>query len=174
MELYDLIIIGGGQSALACAYFLRRTNLKYLILDDQSQSGGAWQHTWDSLTLFSPAQYSSLPGWMMPKSEGPFPSKQDVISYLRAYQERYGIEISHGTKVKNVTKSGEPIMVKRLFPQLVHGKSRLFRPFRELTCFRGSSFILPIIPMPRLLKIKKCWLSERAIQEHRFCRKFQK
>jgi len=30
-EFYDLIIIGGGQSALACGYFLRRANLR---LDD--------------------------------------------------------------------------------------------------------------------------------------------
>ncbi len=112
MDLFDLIIIGGGQSALACAYFLRRTNLSYLILDDQPQSGGAWQHTWDSLTLFSPAQYSSLPGWMMPKSEGPFPSKQEVISYLRAYQARYGIEIHHDSKVENVTKTGNVFKVE--------------------------------------------------------------
>lgn len=29
----DVIIIGGGQSALATAYFLRRTQLSFLILD---------------------------------------------------------------------------------------------------------------------------------------------
>ncbi|MFN3664539.1 MAG: ArsO family NAD(P)H-dependent flavin-containing monooxygenase [Sediminibacterium sp.] len=112
MDLHDLIIIGGGQSALACAYFLRRTNLKYIILDDQPQNGGAWQHTWDSLTLFSPAQYSSLPGWMMPKSEGQFPSKQEVISYLNAYQERYGIQIQHDVKVENVTKTQDVFTVE--------------------------------------------------------------
>jgi putative flavoprotein involved in K+ transport len=104
MELYDLIIIGGGQSALACGYFLRRAKVKYIILDDQQQSGGAWQHGWDSLTLFSPAEQSSLPGWMMPKSEQQFPSKQLVLDYLRAYQDRYQIHIQHGTKVTGVKK----------------------------------------------------------------------
>jgi putative flavoprotein involved in K+ transport len=106
MEVYDLIVIGGGQSALACAYFLRRTGLKYIILDDQPQGGGAWQHTWDSLTLFSPAEYSSLPGWMMPKSKNEFPSKQEVLNYLSAYQERYQIRIQHGIKVTDVQKNG--------------------------------------------------------------------
>jgi putative flavoprotein involved in K+ transport len=33
MEVYDLIVIGGGQSGLACGYFLRRAGLKYIILD---------------------------------------------------------------------------------------------------------------------------------------------
>lgn len=106
MEVYDLIIIGGGQSALACGYFLCRSGLQYIILDDQQLSGGAWQHTWDSLTLFSPAEYSSLPGWMMPKSKNEFPSKQEVLDYLSAYQERYQIRIQHGVKVTVVQKNG--------------------------------------------------------------------
>lgn len=106
-ELYDLVVIGGGQSALACGYFLRRAGLKYIILDDQQHSGGAWQHTWDSLTLFSPAEYSSLPGWMMPKSENEFPSKAEVLDYLSAYQDRYQIQIKHGVKVTDVKKDAE-------------------------------------------------------------------
>jgi len=43
--MYDLIVIGGGQSALACAYFLRRAGFKYRIIDDQQKGGGAWQYT---------------------------------------------------------------------------------------------------------------------------------
>ncbi len=104
MEVFDLIIIGGGQSALACGYFLRRTTLKYIILDDQHQGGGAWLHGWDSLTLFSPAEQSSLPGWMMPTSGSGFPSKQDVLDYLNAYQERYQIPVQYDTKVISVKK----------------------------------------------------------------------
>ena len=40
----DVIIIGGGQSALATAYFLKRKKVPFVILDDQSQAGGAWLH----------------------------------------------------------------------------------------------------------------------------------
>ena len=32
----------------------------------QTGPGGAWLRTWDSLRLFSPARFSSLPGWLMP------------------------------------------------------------------------------------------------------------
>lgn len=107
MKIYDVIIIGGGQSALASAYFLQRSNLTYVILDDQSQSGGAWLHTWDSLTLFSPAEYSSLPGWMMPKSENKFPLKDEVISYLKAYEERYKINVQRPVQVNSVHRNTE-------------------------------------------------------------------
>jgi cation diffusion facilitator CzcD-associated flavoprotein CzcO len=85
-EIFDVIVIGGGQSALACGYYLRRAKLKYLILDKQDIPGGAWLHSWDSLTLFSPADYSSLPGWLMPKSEHRFPLRQEAIDYLRKYE----------------------------------------------------------------------------------------
>jgi putative flavoprotein involved in K+ transport len=102
---YDVLIIGGGQSALACAYFLRRTALSYLILDDQPKSGGAWQHGWDSLTLFSPSEYSSLPGWMMPKSVDKYPSRQEVIDYLTAYEDRYKIQVQRPVKVFSVRKT---------------------------------------------------------------------
>jgi putative flavoprotein involved in K+ transport len=68
--IYDTLIIGGGQSGLATAYYLRRTQLHYLILDAQAQTGGAWQHSWDSLHLFSPHEASSLPGFscLLPKA----------------------------------------------------------------------------------------------------------
>lgn len=112
MELFDLIVIGGGQSALACGYFLRRAGLKYVILDDQQHGGGAWQHTWDSLTLFSPAEYSSLPGWMMPKSENEFPSRQQVLDYLSAYQKRYELPVLQGVKVLDIQKEGAVFTLK--------------------------------------------------------------
>ncbi|EXB69187.1 NAD(P)-binding Rossmann-like domain protein [Acinetobacter sp. 21871] len=49
----DVVIIGGGQAALATAYFLKRKKIPFVILDDQNQAGGAWLHAWESLRLFS-------------------------------------------------------------------------------------------------------------------------
>lgn len=40
----DVVIIGGGQAGLSTAYFLRRTDLSFVILDNQVQPGGAWLH----------------------------------------------------------------------------------------------------------------------------------
>ena len=103
-KVYDLIIIGGGQSALACAYFLRRSGLEYLILDDQEQCGGAWLQGWESLTLFSPAAHSSLPGWLMPPTKDEFPTRDEVVNYLCRYESRYGFPIERPVKVAEVVK----------------------------------------------------------------------
>lgn len=103
-KVLDVIVIGGGQSALACGYYLRRAQLNYLILDKQMLPGGAWLNAWDSLTLFSPAEYSSLPGWAMPKTEHKFPIREEVIEYLRQYEDHYQLNIRRNTEVQEVRK----------------------------------------------------------------------
>lgn len=104
MKIYDTIIIGGGQAGLSVAYFLRRHKLDYLILDDQERPGGAWLQTWQSLKLFSPTEYSSLSGWAMPKGNTEYPSRNDFIAYLEAYEARYKFPIQRNTRVDNVYK----------------------------------------------------------------------
>lgn len=111
-EVYDVIIIGGGQSGLACAYYLRRTDLNFLILDEQESCGGAWLTTWDSLRLFSPADHSSLPGWLMPKTEDGFPSKDHVINYLCKYEERYDFPVKRPVSVTSVEKDAGSFKIK--------------------------------------------------------------
>ncbi|UXX79189.1 ArsO family NAD(P)H-dependent flavin-containing monooxygenase [Reichenbachiella carrageenanivorans] len=103
-ETFDTIVIGGGQSGLACGYYLRRAKLNFLIIDKQQVAGGAWLNAWDSLTLFSPADYSSLPGWLMPKSENKFPLKKEVIDYLSKYEAHYQLNVKRGVETIQITK----------------------------------------------------------------------
>ena len=100
----DVLIVGGGQVGLALAYFLRRHKLEYTILDCGEEPGGAWQHGWESLHLFSPAQWSSLPGWPMPPSHEGYPSKMHVMHYLAEYEKRYKIPVERPVKVRAVRK----------------------------------------------------------------------
>ncbi|MCI3203899.1 MULTISPECIES: ArsO family NAD(P)H-dependent flavin-containing monooxygenase [Pandoraea] len=98
----DTLVIGGGQSALATAYFLRRWHVNYVVLDDQSAAGGAWQRAWPSLQLFSPAQWSSLPGWPMRGGEQHYPSRDEVVAYLREYEARYEVPVMRPVSVGRV------------------------------------------------------------------------
>lgn len=107
----DVIIIGGGQAALATAYFLKRQKINFLILDNQTQSGGAWQHAWDSLQLFSPNTWSSLSGWLMPKTEQEYPKRLEVIDYLTAYETRYQFPVLRPVQVEKVLKEGNDLIV---------------------------------------------------------------
>jgi putative flavoprotein involved in K+ transport len=97
----DVVVIGGGQAGLAVGYYLRRTSLRWTILDAQDAPGGAWPRAWRSLRLFSPARYSSLPGWMMPGGDG-YPTRDQAIDYLARYEERYALAVRRPVRVSAV------------------------------------------------------------------------
>lgn len=104
MKKYDIIVVGGGQSGLSVGYYLRRTDLDYIILDQEEEAGGAWQHFWDSLRLFSPAKWSSLPGVIMSGGPDYYPTKDETIDYLQTYEEKYNIRVERPVKVRSVKK----------------------------------------------------------------------
>ena len=107
----DVVVIGGGQSALTVAYFLRRTGLSYVLLDAESAPGGAWLHGWDSLRLFSPSAWSSIAGWPMPAVSEGTPGRDDVIDYLTQYERRYDFSIVRSTRVTRVEKTEDGLRV---------------------------------------------------------------
>ncbi|MEU6754844.1 ArsO family NAD(P)H-dependent flavin-containing monooxygenase [Streptomyces sp. NPDC046685] len=109
----DVVIVGGGQSGLAAGYHLRRLGVEFVILDAQAGPGGAWQHTWDSLRLFSPAQYSSLPGRLMPVQPGQtYPDARHVVDYLADYEKRYDFPVHRGARVDGVHHDGTHLRVE--------------------------------------------------------------
>jgi cation diffusion facilitator CzcD-associated flavoprotein CzcO len=109
----DVLVIGGGQAGLAAGYFLRRTALSFAILDDGAAPGGAWRHGWDSLTLFSPAQWSSLPGWPMPApAGGGYPPRDAVVAYLAAYEARYALPLRRPVRVTALHRGAEGLVAE--------------------------------------------------------------
>ncbi len=106
---HDVVVVGGGQAGLATAFHLRRAGLApgrdFIVLDAEDYAGGAWQHMWDGLRLFSPSTYSSLPGWMMPPWDDAvrgFPPRAHVIEYLTRYEERYGLDVLRPHRVSAI------------------------------------------------------------------------
>ncbi|MBT2490693.1 NAD(P)/FAD-dependent oxidoreductase [Streptomyces sp. ISL-96] len=112
-HLTDVVVVGGGQAGLAAGYHLRRLGVEFVILDAQAAAGGAWQHTWDSLRLFSPAAYSSLPGRIMPaQQEETYPDAGHVVSYLADYEQRYELPVVRHVRVAGVHRDGELLRVE--------------------------------------------------------------
>ncbi|WP_088142122.1 MULTISPECIES: ArsO family NAD(P)H-dependent flavin-containing monooxygenase [Achromobacter] len=107
----DVVIVGAGQSALALAYFLKRTALKVVLFDAETGPGAAWRHGWDSLHLFSPAQWSSLPGWPMPPTQG-YPTRDQVVDYLSQYEERYGFRVERPVIVEALQQADFGFVIK--------------------------------------------------------------
>ncbi|MFF0740312.1 ArsO family NAD(P)H-dependent flavin-containing monooxygenase [Streptomyces sp. NPDC004111] len=113
MTVLDVVVIGGGQAGLAAGYHLRRRNLSFVVLDAEASPGGSWQHMWDSLHLFSPAEHSSLPGRLMPAQAGEtYPDARHVVDYLGDYEKRYDLPVQHGTRVEAVRRDGGGLLVE--------------------------------------------------------------
>ena len=109
----EVIVVGGGQAALAAGYYLRRAGIPFVILDSSHKPGGAWQQGWDSLRLFSPAEYSPLPGWWMPQQEGEkYPTAQHVVKYLGDYERRYSLPVVRSVQVESVRRDRDGFAVE--------------------------------------------------------------
>ncbi|CAL9355956.1 flavin-containing monooxygenase [Actinospica acidiphila] len=108
MEHIDVAVIGGGQSGLATAHALLRRGLRPVVLEASDHAAGSWPHYYDSLTLFSPARYNSLPGMPFPGADRDrYPHRDEVVTYLTAYADRLDAEIRTGCRVTAVRRTGD-------------------------------------------------------------------
>ncbi len=104
VERVDTIVVGGGQAGLAVGYHLAQRGLSFAILDAHERIGDAWRRRWDSLRLFTPAEYDQLPGMPFPAPAGAFPTKDEMADYLEAYATRFQLPVRTGVRVDRLTK----------------------------------------------------------------------
>ena len=101
---FDVVVIGGSQAGLAVGYHLAQRGLRFVILDAGPETGHMWRSRWDSLTLFTPAQYSGLPGMAFPSPKDTYPSKDDVATYVQSYVSAFDLPVRLNAKVTSLTQ----------------------------------------------------------------------
>lgn len=106
MEEVPLAVIGAGQAGLATAWAANRHGVRPLVLEAADRPGGSWPHYYDSLTLFSPARFSALPGQAMPGDPERYPLRDEVVAYLRDYASRLDAVLRYGQPVESVERDG--------------------------------------------------------------------
>jgi putative flavoprotein involved in K+ transport len=103
---HRVAVIGGGQAGLATSAELSRRGVDHVVLDGAPETGHSWRTRWDSLRLFTPAAYSSLPGMPFPGPKWHHPTKDEVADYLQAYAEVFELPVRHRSAVQRVTRPG--------------------------------------------------------------------
>lgn len=104
-RIYDVLVIGAGQSGLAAGYYLKPAGLDVSILDAAERVGDVWRQRWDSLQLFTPARYSALPGLKFPAAGGSYPGKDGFADYLESYAQHFQLPVRTGVRVLSVRRA---------------------------------------------------------------------
>ncbi len=107
VKIVDILVIGAGQAGLAMGYYLKKSNFNFILLDSTETIGDVWRNRFDSLTLFSPRNYSSLPGLSLSGNPEGYASKDEFANYLETYAHTFQIPVSLNTEVKSLKKFGD-------------------------------------------------------------------
>lgn len=113
-EVLDTIVIGGGQAGLASGYHLQQNGLRFLILEASDQAGGSWPRYYNSLKLFSPARFSSMPGMKFPGEANRYPHRDEVIRYLKDYRTKFQLPIKTNQRVDSIDKEEEGFTIRTM------------------------------------------------------------
>jgi putative flavoprotein involved in K+ transport len=102
-DRFDVAVVGAGQAGLAIGHFLARQGLKFVILEAADRVGAAWRDRWDSLMLFTPRRYDSLPGLTFPGDPDGYPGRDEVVAYLDRYAAAGELPVELNSEVRRLT-----------------------------------------------------------------------
>jgi putative flavoprotein involved in K+ transport len=104
VERIDTVIVGGGQAGVSVSYYLAQHGRDHLVLEQAERAANAWRnHRWDSFTLNTPNWQTRLPGAEY-RGDDPdgFMVRDEVVSCLEAYAQRFQLPIRYRTRVAAV------------------------------------------------------------------------
>ena len=106
-----MVVVGAGQSGLAAARALRALDVPTLVLEASGRPAGAWPDYYDSLRLFSPVEFSSMPGMSFEGEPGHYPGRDEVADYLERYASALDVEIVLDTRVATIERRDRGFLV---------------------------------------------------------------
>lgn len=107
----DVVVIGAGQAGLSSAYFLRRSELDFVVLDENLAPGGAWQHRWPTLRMATVHGIFDLPGMHFDPPDPAEPASAAVPAYFAAYERELALDVRRPVQVSAVRRAGERLGV---------------------------------------------------------------
>lgn len=103
----DVLVIGAGQAGLAMGYYLKQHDILFAIVGKENRIGDVWRNRYDSLVLFTPRSFSSLPGMVLKGDPNGYPTKDEIADYLEDYAQKFELPIHLNTEVISLQKENE-------------------------------------------------------------------
>ncbi len=91
MQKYNLVIIGLGISGISLAKEASKNNINFLVLEKNKTFGGVWINAPYYSSLQTHKDYYGFNDNKIPNSYSNYPSKQEVLSYLKTIVNEYNI-----------------------------------------------------------------------------------
>jgi putative flavoprotein involved in K+ transport len=111
-EEVEVLVVGAGQAGLGAAYWLTRAPGLEVLVVDRADVGSSWVDRWDSLVLFTPRRFSSLPGLPFPAGPTRCPTRLEMADYLRSYAERLELPVRTGVDVQRLHADGSTFVAE--------------------------------------------------------------
>jgi putative flavoprotein involved in K+ transport len=106
-ERVEAVVVGGGTCGLAAAATLGRAGRPAVVLEREEQLGMSWARRYDTLKLNTLARMSHLPGYRFPRRYGRYPSRDNMVEYLRDYAKRERLDVRHGVRVDRIDRADD-------------------------------------------------------------------
>lgn len=103
MELYDVLIVGGGPIGLASALEAKKNNLKYIIIEKGTVANSLYNYPL-YMTFFSTADRLEIDEIPFITTK-PKPGRQDALEYYQGIARQKELNIKSYEKVLNIEKS---------------------------------------------------------------------
>jgi putative flavoprotein involved in K+ transport len=111
-ERYDVAVIGAGQAGLAIGYYLAEQGRRFVILERGDDVAPAWRDRWDSLTLFTPRRFDSLPGLDFPGDPDGYPGRDEVVAYLQRYADAFDLPVRSMTTARRLFRDDDRFVIE--------------------------------------------------------------
>ena len=95
-------VLGAGAAGLAVAAQLKARGVDCVVLERGPGVGTSWRGRYDRLHLHTIRRLSGLPGFPIPRAYGRWVRRDDLVRYLEAYAEHFGIDVRTGATVEKV------------------------------------------------------------------------